>query len=71
MDEFIKKRLGILILSIMGLFAIPFAEWLGTLGLTVYWLVFILGVYGVSALFCEEVVRHYFKITKTETPPDQ
>ena len=70
MEDFIKKRLGILILAIIALFAVPFGSWLITLGLKPDWITFILGAYGAVALFCEEVVRHFFKVPKeTEDPP--
>lgn len=69
MDDFIKSRLGILILVIMGLFGLPFGTLLHSLGLPAEWLTFILGAYGAVALFCEEVVRYYFKLPKEADPP--
>lgn len=66
MDEFYIKRLGILILAIMGLFAYPFGVLMGNLGLPPEWMTFILGSYGAMALFCEEVVRYKFKVPKEE-----
>jgi len=64
MDEFIKKRLGILILGILGLLTIPMIAWLMTLPISGAWITSIIGIWALLIIFFEEIVRHYFNIPK-------
>jgi len=66
MDEFIKKRIGILLLGILGVLTLPMIEWLTTLPISVYWIAAIIAIWGLLILFAEEIVRHYFNIPKEE-----
>ena len=64
MDEFIKKRIGIIILGMLALLTIPMIEWLMTLPLSGAWITAIIGIWGLLIIFFEELVRHYFNIPK-------
>jgi len=66
MDEFIKKRIGILLLGILGVLTLPMIEWLTTLPISIYWITAIIAIWGLLILFAEEIVRHYFNIPKEE-----
>jgi len=66
MDEFIKKRIGILLLGILGVLTLPMIEWLTTLPISIYWIAAIIAIWGLLILFAEEIVRHYFNIPKEE-----
>ena len=64
MDEFIKKRTGLLILGILAFLTIPMIGWLMTLPIPGTWITAIIGIWGLLIIFFEELVRHYFNIPK-------
>lgn len=68
MDDYMKKRLGILLLVAVGGLAIPLGKLIWTLPIPLDWQWYLTIILGAIIIFGEEYLRHNFKISKEEAP---
>jgi len=69
MDDFIKKRIGILILVVIGALSLPLGELILALPISEFWKIYFIAVMGAVIIFGEEYVRWLFKVPPEEVPP--
>lgn len=68
MDDYMNKRLGILLLVAVGGLAIPLGKLIWTLPIPLDWQWYLTIILGAIIFFGEEYLRHNFKISNKEAP---
>jgi len=68
MDTFIKKRLGMFLLVVIGGLALPIGELIVVSPIPLMWKLYFGTMLGAVVIFGEEYIRHQFKISKEDVP---
>ncbi len=67
MDNFVKKRMGIFLLVVIGGLALPLGELIAIAPIPIMWKWYLAAILAAGVIFGEEYVRHLFKISKEST----
>lgn len=68
MDAFVKKRVGVFLLIVIGGLTLPVSELIVLLPIPITWKWYLGIVLGAAVILGEEYVRHLFKVAKEDVP---